>query len=282
MLFSMAQLQLSRHLQFTHPSCETLWFQDESYDYSTLNLYFQRLDNILDEHNPEEILNVVMTYQVNASPEYMFYIEDFTTFALCDAVTFSDIEERIQRLITLLSHAIDSIETKYRAHVLFYGSRVEFHLSEQVAENTTHSSCFFFKPFGNYPLTQAVMESFFSKLDWWQKDSIVFIAFHKDYVKNHYALDPLLLDKHRKYLIDKDKGIEPVIVSEQEQALFFEDSAIMDKYLSQVYHTLIETIEANAQYQHAKAKVDLFYRINENLNLNMNENEHETGNSSKI
>lgn len=266
----MAQLQPSRHLTFANPVFEALWFENKDYDYSQFNLYLRRLDKILDTHNPEKVL-IILVSPNTVSISSLIRIEELSRYCL-DVDNFcTDVHQRTQVLINLLSYAIDFFERKYHTHFLLNEGRVKFHSITQSENNSTSYSEYFFKPFGDYLLTQSAMESFFSQLDLWRPDGIANIVFRTNPSKQTYYLQAYLREKNIPVTIGRE--INSIVVSAEEQLLFFTDSAIMDKYLFEIYQAFSLMIEQEPDFQKTMTKLDLY----DHLNTSLNQLEHEDG-----
>lgn len=226
-------------------------------DYSELNRYIQRLENILKTHRPKE------KYQINlewseGQDQYCVCIEklSLTYFYVKHAFT-EDSSEHQKGLILPLAKLIDQNEQLFKAHPLIESGRIILQQEIIMQGGDPRYSQDFFKPFGQFAVTLDAFEQLFNHADLFRKDAFFNFVFHQDSIEQNYHIQAMMCTPENfKFILSN-----PVVIDAKEVADFFNNSVVMDNYLAKASYSLIESVQCHPDYLKAKAKVDLYHSL---------------------
>jgi hypothetical protein len=255
-------IQLSHHIQFKDISFLEngeipLDMQHPEGDYSELNRYIERLENILKTHQNEK------KYQINLEwsdwqDQYCVCIEGFslTYFYVKHAFTENSVEHQ-KGLILPLAKLIDQNEQLFRAHPLIESGRIILQQEIIMEGGDARYTQDFFKPFGDFAVTLDTFEQLFNHVDLFRNDAFFNFFFHQDPIEQKYHIQAMMCTPENFKFIES----KPVTIDAKDVNDFFKNGVVMDNYLAQASYSLIESVQCHPDYLKAKAKVDLYHSL---------------------
>lgn len=257
-------IQFSEYIQFKdssflepHETGQSVPMEHPEGDYSELNRYIQRLENILKTHRPQE------KYQINlewseGQDQYCICIEKLSLNYFYVKHSFTENSSEHQKgLILPLAKLIDQNEQRFLAHPLIESGRILLQQEIIMEGGDPRYTQDFFKPFGQFAVTLDAFEQLFSHVGLFRNDAFFNFFFHQDAIEQKYHIQAqVCVPENFKFILS-----EPVTVESQDVADFFNNAVVMDNYLAKASYSLIESVQCHPDYLKAKAKVDLYHSL---------------------
>lgn len=283
----MEPLKQSIHIRWAH-NClekdgENIAFSHPPGDYSELNRYIERIDNIMQAYCPDGVYYNSLEYEQNSKFDYLYlkHLQKGSTLYSTDISKkfWKNATEHQKVLIPFARKMILELEKTYYAHPLLFDGQVSF-TSLIAKDGVGQMPSAFFIPHGQFPKSIHSFETVLAKMRLFLPEGHINIVHHKNISQNTFAFEINIQksqDSTQAKIVHYKSSFNSQNMDEQNSL-----ADIIDQFLSLSLNVVDEKIQQLELYQKAQQKIDFYHHLDNTINQNDSSNSLSESRNLKI